>query len=50
MARPFKCPYCESTKSIWKGYRKRQNDRVRLRKCSACKRKWTTQKQETMQF
>ena len=40
--RPYKCPYCSSTKTMWKGYRTRQDGRVRLRRCKDCGRRFTT--------
>ena len=40
--RPYKCPKCSSTNTTWKGYRKRREGKVRLRKCRDCKRKFTT--------
>ena len=42
MGRPFKCPYCGSTKTHWKGYRKTLKGLKRLRRCRDCKRRWTT--------
>jgi len=44
MPRPFKCPYCGGTRTIWKGYRPLVEGRVRLRKCRACGRKFRTRK------
>lgn len=44
MARPYKCPYCHSTRTVWKGYRLRKRDKVRLRKCQDCGRRFTTRK------
>ena len=44
MARPYKCKYCESTQTIWKGYRQRTTDKARIRQCRECKRRWTTHK------
>ena len=32
MEKPFKCPYCRSTQTTWKGYRQLVKGRVRLRK------------------
>ena len=40
--RPYKCPYCGSTETTWKGYRVRKEGKVRLRRCRKCKRKFTT--------
>ena len=42
MGRKYKCPYCKSTNTIWKGSRSLKTGKVRLRKCRDCKRKWTT--------
>ena len=42
--RPYTCPYCSSTETIWKGYRLVKAGRVRLRKCRSCNRKFTTRK------
>lgn len=44
MGRPYKCPYCRGIHTIWKGYRVRAADRVRLRKCKDCGRKFTTRR------
>lgn len=44
MARPFKCPYCGGTRTIWKGFRPLQRGKVRLRKCKDCGRKFKTRK------
>jgi len=30
MGRPYKCPYCRSTRTIWKGHRKLAEGKVRL--------------------
>ncbi len=40
--RPYKCPYCESTETIWKGYRPLTTGKVRLRQCRKCRRKFTS--------
>ena len=40
--RPYKCPYCRGTKTIWKGYRPLKEGRVRLRQCTKCWRKFTS--------
>jgi hypothetical protein len=40
--RPFKCPYCSQTKTIWKGYRPLKIGKVRLRQCRECGKKFTT--------
>ena len=37
----FKCPYCRSAQTTWKGYRQLVKGRVRLRKCKNCGRKFT---------
>jgi transcriptional regulator NrdR family protein len=43
--RPYKCPYCGSTETHWKGYRARADGgRVRIRRCNGCKRKFTTRR------
>ena len=42
VGRPYTCPYCSSTNTVWKGYRKRNKDRVRLRRCRECMRRFTT--------
>jgi len=40
--RPPRCPYCKkSTKSVLKGYRYNKTGMVKLRRCLACKRRWT---------
>lgn len=40
--RPPKCPYCGATgQSVAKGFRYNKNGAVRLRRCKACKRRWT---------
>ena len=39
--RPHKCPYCEATKSVAKGFRYNRSGKVRLRRCKACGRRWT---------
>lgn len=44
MVRPFKCPYCSSTRTTWKGYRKTQEGTKRIRKCSKCNRRFTINK------
>jgi len=40
--RPHKCPYCEATKSVAKGFRYNKAGKVRLRRCKDCGRRWTT--------
>ena len=42
MGRKYKCPYCKSKKTHWKGYRETKIGIKRIRKCRACKRKFTT--------
>ena len=42
VGRPYICPHCSSTNTVWKGYRKREKDRVRLRRCRSCMRRFTT--------
>ena len=44
VGRACKCPYCRSTHTIWKGYRGRQADKVRLRQCKDCGRKFTSRR------
>ena len=39
--RPHKCPYCEATSSVAKGFRYNKGEKVRLRRCKVCKRRWT---------
>jgi len=39
--RPHKCPYCDATKSVAKGFRYNQAGKVRLRRCKECGRRWT---------
>lgn len=41
MARPFKCPYCKSTNTTWKGYRKTQEGIKRIRICKNCNKRFT---------
>jgi len=41
MEKIFKCPYCRSTQTTWKGYRALAKGRVRLRRCRKCGRKYT---------
>ena len=36
MGRPFKCPYCGSVKTHWKGYRKTLKGLKRIRLCRGC--------------
>lgn len=40
--RPRKCPYCGATKSVAKGFRYNKTGTVKLRRCKACNRRWTT--------
>jgi transcriptional regulator NrdR family protein len=42
--RPYKCPYCGSTETHWKGYRARADGWVRLRKCTSCGKKFTSRR------
>lgn len=44
LGRPYKCPYCGSNESVWKGYRTTKAGRVRLRRCKNCSRRFTTRK------
>jgi len=39
--RPPRCPYCKASKSVLKGYRYNKTGTVKLRRCLACKRRWT---------
>ena len=39
--RPHKCPYCEATTSVAKGFRYNKAGKVRLRRCKSCGRRWT---------
>lgn len=39
--RPHKCPYCEATTSVAKGFRYNRAGKVRLRRCKSCGRRWT---------
>ena len=36
-----KCPYCHSTRTVWRGYRYNEKSKKRMRLCNACKRKFT---------
>ena len=47
MARPYKCPHCDSVATTSRGVRrtKTQGDR-RIRFCKACKRKFTPRNQK----
>jgi len=41
--RPYKCPYCNiAGENVAKGYRYNKSGKVRLRRCKACGRRWTT--------
>jgi len=42
MSRPYKCPHCSSSDTIWKGHRRRLDGQARLRKCNGCGRRFTT--------
>ena len=44
--RPYTCPNCSSTRTIWKGYRIVRAGRVRLRRCKDCGRKFTSRRFE----
>lgn len=47
MGRPFKCPYCGSSDTVSKGVRKTKTMGSRLvRRCRACKRKFTPKNQQ----
>lgn len=39
--RPHKCPYCNATRSVAKGFRCNKSGKVRLRRCKECGRRWT---------
>lgn len=39
--RPHKCPYCEATTSVAKGFRYNKGGKVKLRRCKVCGRRWT---------
>ena len=39
--RPHKCPYCEATRNVAKGFRYNRSGKVRLRRCKQCGRRWT---------
>ena len=47
MGRPYKCPYCGSSATVRKGVRrtKQLGDR-RIRRCKACRRKFTPKNQQ----
>jgi transcriptional regulator NrdR family protein len=45
--RPFKCPYCDSTRTTRKGVRHTKTQGIRrLRYCMSCKRKFTPKNQK----
>lgn len=47
MGRPHKCPYCGSTETVSKGVRRTKTmGRRRIRRCRACKRKFTPKHQQ----
>ena len=48
MGRPFKCPYCGSSATVSKGVRRNKTvgDR-KVRRCTACKRKFTPKNQSS---
>lgn len=41
--KPPKCPYCESTNTVPKGYRQNLTKSVRIIRCRSCKRRFTDQ-------
>jgi transcriptional regulator NrdR family protein len=43
--RPYKCPHCHGSQTIWKGYRPLKAGKVRLRQCTSCWRKFTSKQQ-----
>jgi len=46
MSRPYKCPFCGSSETVSKGVRKTKQLGIRrLRRCKACKRKFTPKHQ-----
>lgn len=36
-----KCPYCKSTKTVWRGYRYNDRTKKRMNLCNECGRKFT---------
>ncbi|MBU0898906.1 MAG: hypothetical protein KKB03_02960 [Nanoarchaeota archaeon] len=36
-----KCPYCSSTRTVWRGYRYNEATKRHLRLCKKCNRKYT---------
>ncbi len=47
MARPHKCPFCGASDSIRKGLRRTKQMGIRqIRRCRACKRKFTPRNQK----
>ena len=47
MGRPYKCPYCSSSATVSKGVRKtKQLGDRRIRRCKACRRKFTPKNQQ----
>ncbi|MHA2063374.1 MAG: hypothetical protein ACXABY_03215 [Candidatus Thorarchaeota archaeon] len=41
MAGKDRCPYCSSSRVVFRGYRYNEKSEKRLRLCKACKRKFT---------
>jgi len=39
--RPYKCPYCEGSNTVAKGFRYNKSGTVRLRRCKGCGKRWT---------
>ena len=47
MGRPYKCPYCGQSESVSKGVRRTKTmGERRIRRCKACKRKFTPKNQK----
>ena len=36
-----RCPYCGSTRSVWRGWRYNERTKKRMKLCKDCKRKFT---------
>ena len=50
MGRPYTCPYCKSTDTVSKGHRRTKGLGLRsIRRCRACKRKFTPKHQNAAQ-
>jgi len=48
MGRPFKCPFCQASESVPKGFRKTKTMGLRkIRRCRVCKRKFTPRFQQS---